>query len=124
MPAGLNRLCRILKFSYPVDDDVGGALPISNITYDNVPCRLRAMKPTQPLLEQGIESTDLFTAILFPGTLNVENNDILQIISPGDIYYNKSFRVIGDPQRTSMSPSDNRGFLLVNLKRIESRGIQ
>ena len=119
MPAGLNQVVRVWRFSYPEDDDIGGAQPSGTITYDSVPARIQSLKPTQALAEQGIEGFDSYVGLLTPHTLDVQYNDEIQLMLPvNSPDYSGTFRVVGDPQRTSMSPSDSRGYLLVNLRRV------
>jgi len=126
MTAGMNLLCKIIEFSYPSDDSVGGAQPSGTVTYEDISCRVQSSKPTQALLEQGLEDVSMFIGLLTPHTVLVTNNNQLEITAPlNSPYYNERFRVVGNPQRTSMSPSDSRGYILVNLKRVEkSRQLQ
>lgn len=108
------------------DDEIGGAQPSGTVIYENVSCRVQSLKPTQAIREQGIIGIDLFVGLVHPHTLDIENNNELEITAPANSpYYGKVFRIQGDPQRTSTSASDSRGYLLVNLKRVEkSRTIQ
>jgi hypothetical protein len=126
MSAGTNVLVRIWEYSYPSDDSVGGALPSGTVLHSQVDARIQSMKPTQALLEQGLEDISMFVGFLVPHTLLVSNNNQLEVTAPvNSPYYSEFFRVVGNPQRTSMGASDSRGYLLVNLKRVEkSRTIQ
>lgn len=123
MPAGLNQLCEIWDFNYDLgsgDDEIGGAVPSGTVLYTDVPCRVQQDPPTQALLEQGIISTNRFSALIGDYTLDIENNNEIKITAPvNSPYYNKYFRILGDPERTSIHPSDSRGFLLVRLQRVE-----
>ena len=120
MPAGLNQLCEVWDFNYPADDEIGGAVPSGTMLYENIPCRIQQNRPTQALLEQGIVGINTFVALIGDSTLDIENNNELRITAPiNSPYYNKYFRVLGDPDRTSVHPSDSRGCLLVNLQRVE-----
>ena len=117
MPAGLNLTGRIWRFSYDSDDSVGGALPSGTVLYSNVFSRIQAEKPTLALLEQGLETPEIFTAILSPGTLDLNHNDQYEVTGPPiSSYYNKRFRIIGI-QHTGME--DERKFLMVTLRRID-----
>lgn len=84
------------------------------------------MKPTPALLEQGLETLELFTAVLHPGTLQLEHNYEVEVMAPTiSPYYGEHFRIIGPPQRTSVYADDPRGFLLLTLRRSEiAHGIQ
>lgn len=125
MVAGLNLLVSVWKYTYPADDSQGGALPSGTVVYSNVPARIQSEKPTMALLEQGLETPTMFSAVLHPGTLVIEHNYEIQVTAPSiSTYYNEHFRVVG-MQHTSVYADDPRGFLLLTLRRIEeSHGIQ
>ena len=118
MTAGLNLVVRIWDFIYSYgDDDVGGALPSGTILHERVDARIHSNRPTQALLEQGIEDISTFTGLLHPATLLVSNNNEVEVIAPANSpYYGEFFRVVGNPQRTSHHPSDSRGYFLVSLE--------
>jgi len=120
MVAGLNLCGRVWDYNYPQDDEIGGALPSGTVIYENIELRIQSMKPTQPILEQGIEAIRLFTGMIHPQTLDIENNNEIEITAPSSSnYYGDKFRILGDPQRTSVHGSDSRGYILVTLRRIE-----
>jgi len=125
MVAGLNLLVSIWKYTFPTDDSVGGAVPTGTVVYSNVQARIQAEKPTMALLEQGLETPTMFTAVLHPGTLVIEHNYEVQVTAPViSTYYNEHFRVIG-MQHTSVYADDPRGFVLLTLRRSErAHGIQ
>lgn len=117
MTAGLNLLCNVIRITDLADDPIGGAQPSGTVIYTNVPSRISARKPTQVILEQGLETPTIFTAVLSPGTLDVEMNDQTQVVGPRTSpYFNQIFRVIG-LQKSSMT--DIRSFLILTLRRIE-----
>lgn len=119
MPAGLNRLAELTTFSYPSDDQVGGAVPSGTVVYSNLILRISSEEPTQVLLEQGIQTPEIFSAHLFPGNVNIKHNDQIRVTSPaGDWFYNKRFRVIGI-QRSSNSPYQDRNFIRITLRRYD-----
>ena len=129
MVAGLNLIGRVWNFKYDLgeaDDEVGGSQPSGTVLQESVELRIASMQPTQALLEQGVESLDLYTGVIANYTVDILNNHEVEITAPANSpYYGKFFRVMGDPRRTSTSPSDSRGFLFVSLKRVEkSRTIQ
>ena len=129
MTAGLNLVGKVYDYRYDLgekDDETGGANPSGTVLQDNLSLRIASMKPTPALLEQGVESIDLFTGVIANYTVDIQNNHEIEITAPlNSAYYGKFYRILGDPQRTSTHPSDSRGFLLVTLRRVErSRAIQ
>ncbi len=120
MPAGLNLLCSVIRITDGADDSIGGAQPSGTAAYVNVPARISARRPTQVILEQGIEVKEIFTGVLAPGSLTIRNNDQIQVTSPQTSpYYGLLFRVLGY-QHSSLT--DGRGFIILNLRRIEQAG--
>lgn len=92
-------------------------MPSGTVVYTNVQSRISARRPTQVILEQGLEVKEIFTAVLTPGTLTLYNNDQVQVVYPlSSPYYGLDFRVIG-VQHSSIT--DSRKFLVVSLRRIE-----
>jgi hypothetical protein len=126
MGVGVNLIADLWSYSYPEDDSVGGAQPSGTVVYENFQLRLRTDRPVDALLQQGIENIGSFTAHVVPHTVPVEFNNEIEIKLPvNSPYYGKRFRVVTEPERTSMSPSDSRGYLIVRLKRVEkSRSLQ
>lgn len=117
MTAGLNLLCNVVRITDQPDDIVGGAQPSGTVQYANVPGRISARRPTQVILEQGLMVKEIFTCVLTPGSLVVNDNDQVQVVyPPTSPYYGLYFRVIG-VQHSSMT--DSRGYLVLNLRRIE-----
>ncbi len=117
MPAGLNLLLNVVRITDGPDDIIGGAQPSGTVLYSNVPGRISARRPTQVILEQGLEVKEIFTGVLTPGNLVLKNNDQVQVTWPQTSpYYGLLFRCIG-VQHSSMT--DSRGFLVVALRRIE-----
>ena len=129
MVAGLNLVGKVYDFKYTLgegDDNVGGSQPSGTVLQDNLSLRIAAIKPTTALLEQGVESIDLYIGVVANYTVDILNNHEIEVTAPANsTYYGEFFRVLGNPLRTSTHPSDSRGFLLVTLKRVEkSRTIQ
>lgn len=117
MTAGLNLLCNVVQITDGADDVIGGAQPTGTVAYANVQARISARRPTQVILEQGLEVKEMFTAVLTPGTLVVHNNDKIQVTYPSTSpYFGFYFRIVG-VQHSSMT--DGRGFLILNMRRIE-----
>jgi hypothetical protein len=117
MVAGMNLVGNILRFSTKADDEVGGAVPTGTVLYANVFGRISARKPTQALLEQGLETPEIFTAVLSPGNISIRENDQYEVVSPViSNYYQKRFVIIGI-QYSSMG--DPRQYLIVTLRRFD-----
>lgn len=125
MVAGLNLLVSVWKYTYPADDTVGGAVPSGTVVYSRVQARIQAEKATQALLEQGIETPTIFTAVLHPGNLVIEHNYEIEVTAPTiSTYFGEHFRVIG-MQHTAVYPDDPRGYVLLTMRRWEeAHGIQ
>jgi hypothetical protein len=111
---------QIIRFTY-ADDDQGGALPSGTVIYTNVQARIFTNKPTLALLEQGLETPEMFAAILTPGTLDLRHNDQYQELAPAiSPYINEKF-VIVSIQRPSQL--DSRKYLRVVMRRFETAHI-
>lgn len=116
MTAGLNLKGNIIRFSYS-DDNQGGAVPSGTILYSPVFSRISAMKPTQALLEQGLETPEIYSATLAPGNISIRHNDQYEVTWPPiSSYYQKKFVIIGIQNQ---SFDDLRQYLLVTLRRLE-----
>lgn len=119
MPAGINRVAELTTFSYPNDDVVGGAQPSGTVLYDNLVVRIKSEEPTLALLEQGLQTPTIYTALVFAGNIEIKHNDQLRFTAPvNDWFYNKRFRVIG-VQRSSNHPAQDRNQIRVTLRRFE-----
>jgi hypothetical protein len=117
MTAGLVHTGKIWRFSYNVDDDQGGALPSGTVLYNPVFARIFTEKPTLALLEQGLETPELFSATLEPGNLDLHHNDQFQVDAPAlSPWINKKF-VIVSIQTPSML--DGRRYMRVVMRRFE-----
>lgn len=121
MTAGLNFTGRIWRFSYPVDDIVGGAVPTGTIVYPQVFARIQAQEPTLALLEQGIETPRIYEVILAPGNLDIRENDQFEVTGPNmSSFKNEKFRILGVQQATMLDP---RGFMILTMRRIERANV-
>lgn len=117
--AGQNQVCRLIRFSYPSDDEVGGAVPSGTVLYENLTIRIKSEKPTLALLEQGLQVPTMYTGLLFGGNVVIEHNDQIEITAPSvGYFYGKKFRVIGI-QRSSNHPAQDRNQIRVSLRRFE-----
>lgn len=119
MTAGSNVGIRVWRFSYS-DDAVGGAVPTGTVLYDHLHARLDEMRPTTPLLEQGLEVTRLYRAIVEGRDNTTKEHDIIEITAPVNHYnYGDKFRALA-VQRQSFSANDRRQYLIVTMSRIET----
>lgn len=124
MPAGLNLRGVVWRFTARNSDDtIGGAVPTGTILYTPVFSRISSKKPTQALLEQGLETPEIFEAQLSyvgyspTGTFDVQHNDQYQVTFPPiSEYYGKKFVIIGIQHQ---SFNDQRRFLTVTMRRLE-----
>jgi hypothetical protein len=121
--ASLNIKGRVWRFTTIQDDDQGGAVPTGTVLYDPVFARIRSEKPTIALLEQGLETPTIFTALFsysgfVTGAFEVQHNDQYEVTHPPiSPHYGKRFVVIG-----MQPPSfvDDRRYLRVTLRRFET----
>lgn len=119
MPAGLNQVARLIRFSYPADDVVGGAVPSGTIVHENLFIRIISEEPTQALLEQGLQTPTIYTGLLFSGNIDINHNDQIEVVAPQlSWFYGKKFRVIG-VQRSSNHPAQDRNQIRVTMRRHE-----
>ncbi len=117
MTAGLIHTGKIWRFSYPVDDDQGGSVPSGTVLYEPVFARIYSEKPTLALLEQGLLTPSLFSAILEPGDILIRNNDQYEVTSPNiSPYKNLRFVIISDPVPSML---DSRKYWKVIMRRFE-----
>lgn len=117
MTAGLLHKGQVIRFSYPADDDQGGAVPSGTIIYNPVFLRIFTEKPTLALLEQGLETPELFSAIIEPGTIALHHNDQIQVTEPNISPYLGLKFVIVSIQTPSML--DVRKYVRVVMRRFE-----
>lgn len=118
MPAGVNRVCSITTFSYPQDDVVGGSVPSGTVVFQNINIRVSSEKPVMALLQQGVETEEMFSAFIHPGNIDVKHNDQLEFTAPNnDWFFGKKFRIVA-VQRSS-NVSQDRNLIRLSLTRIE-----
>jgi hypothetical protein len=107
----------IFRINYGSDDDVGGSVITGTCQYMDVRGRLQAEEPSQLLLQQGLETTRIFTATLVPGTLDIRERDEVWVSEPHDHpYYHQYFRVIG-VRYSNFTPRDPRNYMMLSLTR-------
>lgn len=125
MSAGKNQLVRVIRYSYPQDDSIGGSVPSGTVIHDSVLVRIKPIRPTMALLEQGLETIKLFETSLSYVAKDVKETDELIVYEPVDSeYFNQSFRVIS-VRHPSLRPNDPRSDLSVVIRRREeAHGLQ
>lgn len=117
MTAGLLHTGRILRFSYPADDNLGGAIPSGTVLYEPVFARIFTEKPTLALLEQGLETPEMFQAILEPGNMDLRHNDQVEITGPNlSPHKNKKFVIVSIQYPSTL---DERKYQRVVMRRFE-----
>lgn len=120
MPCGYNQLVKLITYSYPSDDPIGGSQPSGTLFLDSVLVRIEPMKPSTVLLEQGIETTKLFETTITYRAKGVKENDELLVYAPKESeYYDQHFRVVS-VRHPSLRPNDPRGQIYLILKRFET----
>lgn len=122
--AGFNLTGKIWRLTNSADDDQGGSVPTGQVLYNPVFSRIRSEKPTLALLEQGLETPEIFSAMLSyvpyspTGTYDVQHNDQYEVTFPPiSEFYGKKFVIIG-VQHTSFM--DSRRFLVCTMRRLET----
>ncbi len=122
MTAGFNNTGRIWRFTASDNnDEVGGAVPTGTVLYTPVFSRIASEKPTLALLEQGLETPEIFRAELSytptPGsTFDVQHNDQYEVTYPPvSPHYGLRFVIIGVQH---VSFNDARRYLRVTLRRL------
>ena len=125
MPAGMNTRVRIWRMFQEDDDIVGGSIITGSVQYDNLLARIEANPEDQLLLQQGLETTKTFNALVIPGTLDILERDELEITKPvHHPYYAVRFRITS-VQRSSMdSYNPNVYTRLSMIRSVTSHAVQ
>jgi len=126
MTTGLNIKLTVWRMSTVLGDDaVGGAISTGTPLYTDIRARMEEQRPSQIVLEQGLETDQIWTCVVRPPTMTVRERDEVEITFPPEHeYLGDRFRIRGI-QRTGLHPRDRRGFLSLTLSRIEeSRSVQ
>lgn len=123
MVAGLNLQVNVWRMTVNADDDVGGALITGTVVYYNLPAALTPRRPSQLLLEQGLETEAIYDFTSKGQGITLYERDEVEVIRPLDHpLYGLRFRIVG------VQPSRRRpkfGHLHCTLSRMrESRSQQ
>ena len=120
MAAGHNQIAKVWRYTTPLDDYIGGALPSGTVIHNDILVRISPKVPTMALLEQGLETVKLFETGVSWVAKDIEENDVIEVYAPYDsLYYGKQFRVIS-VRLPSLRPNDPRSQVQVIMRRWES----
>lgn len=100
MTAGLNLKVDITKISNLTDDAVGGAVVTGTVVISNLPAQLTARRPSQVMLEQGLETEAIFdfsaNVTKNKAVIDMEERYEIQVVQPvGHPLFGLRFRVQG-----------------------------
>jgi len=126
MIAGATSQFSIWRISEVVGDDVvGGALITGTPLHTRVRGRIESLKPTQLLLEQGLEYQRLWKVAIQPSTLDVRERDELEITHPAaHRFFGERFRILAI-EHSGMHPGDPRNFLQLTVRHVDfARSLQ
>lgn len=120
MTAGNNLGVRVWRMTAGGgDDEVGGYVPSGTVLHEHIHARMTQVRPTTPLLEQGLETNKLYNFIFDGRDIQAQEQDIIEITSPVTHFdYGKKYRAVAI-QRQSFAPNDRRNYLIVTTTRVE-----
>lgn len=119
MPAGNNCRVRAIRLVY-TDDEVGGAYPSGTVLHESLEARLDEDSTDSAFIQQGLETTKVFSGMIWGWQLQIIEQDEIEVISPPNHrYFGKRFRV-EDARYDSRHPSIKQGYLLVKLTRSQT----
>ena len=120
MPAGLNCRVRVWRRTAGADDSVGGAMITGTVAYQDVIARYTARRPSLLLLAQGLEVPRIGYFRMVPGTLDIRENDAIEITEPAShVYFGVLQQVIGVTV-SSLNPKAGISELIVDVKHVGS----
>lgn len=119
---GLNITVTIQRPIPGADDEVGGATVVLSDIATGVRARLSSLKPTVEIRLQGLETSNMYNAVIWPATIDIQENDYL-IPENGD-HAGVTFKVVG-VQIDSILNNSPRAHISVRLQHVSSaRNIQ
>ncbi len=126
MVAGLNVKVNFWQMSPMADDDVGGAIVTGTLAYADIAGRLSPRRPSQMMLEQGLETERIFDLIITgygaAHALTVRERDEIEVAWPLDHPdYGHRFRVVGVQYPSRRSKYGPLEFTLSRIERSRSR---
>jgi len=116
---GLNTRFRVWRQSQVSDDQIGGAVYTGTVTHEYIRGHFSATLPNQELVEQGLETMKTADAFVWPGTVVIQERDVLEVVGPSHHeYYGKRFRIIGLKKGDMHAHSRGR-FWRARMRRID-----
>lgn len=96
MTAGLNIRIDIWTMTQAADDNVGGAMITGTVSYSDLAARLTMRRPSQIMLEQGLETTKIADLMIQGQNITIRERDEIQIVWPLDHpFIDDRFRIEG-----------------------------
>lgn len=122
MTAGFNLKVKFWRYTYPVDDPVGGALPSGTVIYENISGRIQAASPVAAFVAEGLQTDKIMIGTFEPSSLDLREYDQCEVTSPhGHPYMGLQFR-IHTVQYPNNHPQDRRNYLIVTMTRATRHG--
>jgi len=116
--AGTNIRVDVWRITESLTDNyAGGALPTGTIVYAGVHARMQGTPPEQILLQQGLETPRMFRMTMYPGTLDVRENDEIQIVEPFDHPYHHLMFAVDGVRYADFNARDRRNYMILELSR-------
>lgn len=117
MILGCNVKADIWRITETTDDISGGAVLTGTVVYSAYPARIQQQPVEMLLLQQGLETPKIFTATMFPGTLDIRERDELEVVAPANYQiYGQRMRII-NVRPADFTPSDPRNYLMLTMTR-------
>jgi hypothetical protein len=122
MTAGLNIKIDVWRMSTAADDEVGGAVVTGTVAYQDLAARLSPRRPSQLMLEQGLETERIFDLIVTGHDVTMRERDEVEVTWPPDhpLYANR-FRVVGVQYPSRRSKYGPLQFTLSRIERSRSQ---
>lgn len=115
MNQGLNITATISRREAGADDDVGGATTTTVVIYRSVKSRISSLKPSEDQRVQGLETSKMYNAAIWPSTYTILEGDLYQ--PEIGRFIGETFRVVG-VQQDSLPPTDKRAHISLRLVRV------
>lgn len=117
MPAGLNLRLRVWRMTELTDDSIGGAVITGTVLYESIYGRIQPLKSTEAQVIQGLEWDRILRCEVYPNTLDIRENDEVEVIwPPQHAFLNIRFKVWKE-QRDGLHPMDRRNIMELTLVR-------
>lgn len=119
MTAGLNVKVDIYQPTYGSDDRVGGANVALTKAYSSISARFSPRRPSQLMLEQGLEVDRVYDLLLQGHGVLLRERDEVQLVWPTDhAHYGHRYRVTGVQESSRRS---RYGPIQATLSRVQQR---